>query len=193
MAAFQSILGVFGWKQPLERLPFEELLGRYAGEPGPVYEEFVKRLHRIIFQAALEYLTRGNHAVSQVGVEEMTTKVFEEFAPQFASGKAAMLLVDFAAAVRRVLDHQAFEKIAYRYYYLLPIYHLKDDLEKKLLAASYQRGIRPDLVEQLAGQFNMPAGQIQRSIEKANASLKAVIADDFTPWELSVFTEGYVR
>src|ERR1700691_4114630 len=101
----------------LEALPFEELQNRYAEDPHDVYREFIRRLHRLVFYAAEDYLGRHGNRDKQE-VEEMTMRVFEDFGPEFGSGEPITLLVRFSSAIRRVLDGEAFQQIVEVYYRL---------------------------------------------------------------------------
>ena len=94
---------------------------RYRTEPAQVFEEFVRRMSGLVFQAARHFVERANSPVNAIEVEKLHGKVFENFTPQFTSGAPSMILVDFAKAIRRVLDDQAFEAIARKYYCQLPI------------------------------------------------------------------------
>jgi hypothetical protein len=180
------------FKPKLDRLPFDELARRYPREELQVWTEFHRRLNKIVLNAAVEYVDRTRGTVSQQEVEEKMMQVFDEFAPRFASGNPDMLLRRFAAAIRRVLDDEAFESIAYRYYYHLPIYHLEDDQQRRVLAACYENALNLDVAKQMSERFMITVAEAERIIDAANRSLSEVIANDFTPQELSKLTEGYV-
>lgn len=181
------------WGRPgLDRELFEELGTRYVEEPEQVFEEFVRRLNRLVFQAALDFLTRKGQPITQNEVEELVMDVFRDFAPSFVSGSPGTLLRRFADAIRRVLDATAFQQIAYRYYLQGPIYHLKDIEQRKLLAAVYQEGLGLDVVEKIADRFDMGVGQVEDVITKASGALNRLIAEDFSQAELKTLTEGYL-
>ena len=112
-------------------MPFEELVERYRTEPAEVFEEFVRRMSGLVFEAARHFVERANSPVNAIEMEKLHGKVFENFTPQFTSGAPSMILVDFAKAIRRVLDDQAFEAIARKYYCQLPIYYVKDDQQRR--------------------------------------------------------------
>jgi len=193
MPLLQTIYKRFKRKPSLDRLPFEELAERYKSEPVAVFEEFVRRMQPLIFQAALDFETRAHPPASDAEVEEMVLKVFEDFTPEFMSGDPSMVLVSFAAAIRRVLDDEAFEAIATRYYHQLPLYHMKDDQQRRFLSASYQNGVGPTPAEDMAQRFQVPVDEAQRIIRDGNRSLQDVIESDFTEDELSEMTEGRIR
>ena len=193
MSLHETIYGWFKGRPGLDRLPFEELAGRYEVEPVAVFEEFVRRLEPLVFQAAFDFVTRTSHPATVVEVEKMTMKVFEDFTPEFASGARSMVLVRFAAAIRRVLDEEAFEAIATRYYHQLPLYHVKDDQQRRLLSASYQCGVGPTPAEDMAQRFQITVDEAARILRNGNRSLRDVIANDFTEDELNELTEGKVR
>src|SRR5208282_6395343 len=109
------------WGRPkLEALPFEELQNRYGEDPQGVYREFSRRLHKLVFYAAQDYLGRHGDNRAQKDVEELVIRTFEDFGPEFGSGEPTMLLLRFANAIRRVLDEEAFRRIVEFYYRLLP-------------------------------------------------------------------------
>lgn len=194
MDVLETIYRWSRWLRPqLDRLPFEELARRYPREEVEVWTEFLRRLNRIVFYAAEEYLQRTKGTVAQQEADEKTMEVFEEFAPQFASGGPALLLRRFATVIRRVLDREAFESIAYRYYYQLPIYYLEDENQRRVLAACYESGLSPSLAKQISQRFMMTLADAEKIIQAGNRSLEQIIANDFTPQELSELTEGYVR
>jgi hypothetical protein len=185
-------------RPPLDRLPFEELAKRYAREPDAVFEEFHRRLNRIVFHAAEEYVD-GRHGTGlqpdamEAMIEEMTLQVFERFAPQFARGAEDMLLCRFARVIREVLGNEAFESIAWRYYYQLPIYYIENKDQRRYLSACYEMGLKPPLVKQISERFMVTVAEADRIIEAANQSLKEIVANDFEPQELAKLTEGYVQ
>jgi hypothetical protein len=193
MDLLETIYEMFRKKPGLDRLPFEELQVRYRSEPTLVLKEFIRRVQPLVFQAALEFLRRTHSPAAQSDVEEASLKVFEDFTPEFTNGSPSTLLVRFAAAIKRILDDTAFEVIATRYYHQVPLYHLKDDQQRRLLAATYQRGVGPDLVEYLAERFQLPTDEVERGLAEANKSLKRLIEKDFTEADLRTMTEGRVR
>jgi hypothetical protein len=193
MPLFQTIYERFKRKPSLDRLPFEELAERYKSEPVAVLEEFVRRMQPLVFQAALDLETRLHPPASNAEVEEMALKVFEDFTPEFMSGDPSMVLVRFAAAIRRVLDDEAFEAIATRYYHQLLLYHVKDDQQRRFLSASYQKRFGPTPEEDMAQRFQVTVDEARRIIRNANRSLQDVIESDFTEDELSEMTEGRIR
>jgi len=193
MPLIETIGRWLGRKPSVDKLPFEELPTRYVDDPEGVYEEFVRRLHRIVFQAAKDFLARNEPAsADKEGVELKVMEAFRDFAPQFAIGDPSLLLVQFEGAVRRVLDDEAFQGIAHRYYYQLPIYHLKDEEQRKYLAASYEKGIRSTVAEEIAEQFRVSIEHASKVIAEGNRSIEDLIANDFTEEELKDMTQGYV-
>jgi hypothetical protein len=185
-----------GLRPALDVLPFEELTGHYGWEGEAVFAEFVRRLDRIVFYAALDYCVRQNPSASKDEIEEQKIRVFEDFAPEFGSGDPPTLLRRFAEVIRRGLDEKAFEKIAHRYYYQLPLYHLKDDRQRQFLAAFYQNGVGTEegkrLAEDLAERFQVTVEEAGRLLEKGQRSVNEIIENDFTTQELSELTEGNV-
>lgn len=179
----------------LEALPFEELQNRYAEDPQGVYREFIRRLHRLVFYAAEDYLGRhGNR--DQQEVEEMTMRVFEDFGPEFGSGEPITLLVRFSSAIRRILDGEAFQQIVEVYYRLLPTYHITDDAERRFLAAAYQGALagdgQRDIDQILAERFETTVEEAGSILASARRHLDDVIGNDFEAAELQEATEGYL-
>jgi len=193
MPLFQTIYEMFKRKTSLDRLPFEELAERYESEPVAAFEEFVRRMKLLVFQAALDFVRRAHPPASDAEVEEMVLKVFEDFTPEFASGEPSMVLVRFAAAIRRVLDDDAFEAIATRYYRQLPLYYVKDDQQRRFLSALYQDGVGPTPAEDMAQRFQVTDDEARRIIRDGNRSLQDVIESDFTEDELREMTEDRIR
>jgi hypothetical protein len=169
----------------LDRELFEELCERYGEEGDPVWQEFVCRLSALVFQAAVDCATRRD-----IDIAESVVRVFEEFKPTFASGSAESLLRRLAGVIRRRLDATAFESIAFRYYVLGPIYHLKDDEQRRLLAVAYQMRLGPGVERQLAERFGMHAVRVADVLKRANLALRRAIRDDFS--DLRESTEGYL-
>jgi hypothetical protein len=197
MGVLETIRRWRPWKgrPKLEAVPFEELQNRCAEDPEGVHREFIRRLHKLVFYAAAEYLKRhGNR--DQREVEEMTMRVFEDFAPEFASGEPIRLLVRFSHAIRRVLDREAFEGIVHLYYPLLPTYHIPDDAERRFLAAAYQAVLagdgERDIDEILAERFETTVEEAGSILASARKHLDEVIRDDFEAAELKEATEGYL-
>jgi len=98
----------------------------------------------------------------------------------------------FADVIRNELDDATFSAMASVFYLQLPIYHIADDRSRRLLAAALQEGRPDEAVEILAERFNEPVEEIEKGLQKANADLKKVISEDFTPEEIRELTEGYV-
>jgi hypothetical protein len=88
------------------------------------------------------------------------------------------------------LGKTAFDNIGFRYYILGPVYHLKDDEQRRLLAAAYQTGLGPGFEKKLAERFNMPAQRVADVLKAANRALRQIIRDDFP--DVKEATEGYV-
>jgi hypothetical protein len=188
---------IYGWatrfRPKLDRLPFDELARRYPREELEVWKEFVRRMNKIVFYAAEEYMQRTREKIVSEEVGEKAMQVFQEFAPQFGSGRTEMLLRRFAIAIRRVLDNEAFESIAHRYYYQLPIYYLEDEAQRRVMAACYESGLSPSIAKQISERFMITVDDANRIIKAGNRSLEEIITKDFTLQELTEQTEGYVR
>jgi hypothetical protein len=196
MDILRTIYKLLGWQFALNEVPFEELAERFAGEPHEVSREFVRRLKGLVWYAAEDYLRRSHQPVMQEDVDENMNQVFREFFPQFGAGDPTTLLLRFAEAIRNVLDAAAFKMIAHRYYYLLPIYHLKDDEQRRLLSAFFQNGlgtrVGSDFAEDLAEEFHMPVEKVVKVLRLGATELQRIIKNDFTPTELNELTEGYL-
>jgi hypothetical protein len=185
------------WGRPkLEALPFEELQNRYGEDTQGVYREFSRRLHKLVFYAAQDYLGRHGDNRAQKDVEELVIRIFEDFGPEFGSGEPTMLLLRFANAIRRVLDEEAFRRIVEFYYRLLPTYHIVDEQERRFLAAAFQAALagekEKDLDEILAERFETTVEEAGSILASARHHLDHVIGNEFEAGELHDSTEGYL-
>jgi len=167
-------------------------LTQFRAEPEEVYREFVLRLHRLVFQAATDYVTRNGSVPTQEKLDELTEDVFTEFLSSFASGSPETVLCRFAMSIRRTLDPAAFQVIGSRYYYQLPIYYIDNEARQSILAAAYERGLGPDVVSAMAQKFGIDVKQAEDLIRAANADLKLIISRQFKLDELRQLTEGYL-
>lgn len=197
MGVFKSIYEWRPWKQErkLEALPFEELQSSYAESPAGTFTEFTRRLQRLVFYAASEYLGRTQSETTREAIEEKVGRIFEEFSPEFASGEPQKVLLRFASVIRRQLDEESFRVIGPFFYKQLPTYHIADEEARIVLAATYQEALSSQtmpLAEILAERFNRSPEEIQKILQKANEELKRVIAQEFTRDELSDLTDGYL-
>jgi len=179
----------------LEALPFEELQNRYQEDPQKIYEEFIRRLSKLVFYAAEDFLKRQGEPLSQDKIEESGMRVFEDFGPEFGNGEPIMLLVRFADVIRlRVLDEAAFQRISTFYYRLLPTYHLSDDTERRFLVAAYQAALGDTeermIDEVLAERFETTAARAASILKRAHQHLNDVIRNEFEVSELQQATEG---
>src|SRR5215467_5177838 len=143
MGLLESISRWRPWKAraKVDGIPFEELQNRYSEDANATYKEFIRRLHQLIFYAASEYLERTKGRRRQEEIENIVIGIFEEFSPQFAIGSPDKILVRFAQVIRNQLDDKAFRVIAALFYKQIPIYHLSDEGERRLLAAVYEEGL----------------------------------------------------
>jgi hypothetical protein len=195
MAFLQTI---YRWlwtgERKLEALLFEELQDYAAENPEGAYNEFVRRLQRLVFYAAEEYLQRNSSEVTRDAIEEKVGKIFEEFSPQFGSGDPQTILLRFAAVIRRELDADSFGIIGLFYYKQLPTYHISDDEARIILAASYQEALSSEgsLKEALAYRFNRSPDEIERILKRAHKEYDKVINEEFSSEELNELTEGYL-
>src|SRR5438105_3273318 len=94
-----------GW---IEVAPYEELFRRYAqanvDEKRQIYEEFSRRLSRLVFRAAHDYVKRKKRHESEDEVSKLKDQVFRSFVPEMAAGDPAFGLRRFATHIRDVLD-----------------------------------------------------------------------------------------
>lgn len=191
---------IYGWlgltgERRLEALPFEELQESYAKDPVGTYTEFGRRLQRLVFYAAEEYLSRTSSGVNVAAIEDKVGQIFEEFSPQFGSGDPQTILLRFAAVLRRQLDGESFQVIGRFFYKQLPTYHISDDEARIVLAASYQEALSKQamsLKEVLADRFNRSPTEIEKILRRANEEFERVITEEFTVEELNELTEGYL-
>jgi hypothetical protein len=197
MGIIQTIYGWLPWsgERKLEALPFEELQESAAENPVGAYEEFVRRMQRLVFYAAEEYLQRNSAEVTREATEEKVSHIFEEFSPQFGSGDPSTILLRFAAVIRRELDDEAFRVIGLFFYKQLPTYHISDNDARIILAASYQEALSNEgsLKEALAERFNRSPNEIERILKKAHKEYEKVTSEEFSTDELEELTEGYLQ
>ena len=176
----------------LDTCPFEMLVEEYQRTPQEVYGEFIRRLNKLVFQAAMHSVSAKGQGVEAADVEALVIDVFSEFSPEFESGSPANLLARFASIIRRILGATAFEKIALRYYCLLPIFHIADVEQLKFLAASYEDGLRPGFENRLAERFGVSSDYVLSILPSANEAFMNVITKEFSRVELLTLTEGYL-
>lgn len=193
MRVLESLWARLWGTRPLESLPYEELLARYSKAPRAVYTEFCRRLHRTVFYAALDYAKRHAPADAEREANELTIRVFEAFAPQVASGEPATGLRRFAGVIRTLLDEEAFRMVARIYYRQLPLYHMENDEQRRVLAALFDDGLAvpsgTSMAESVAERFHMSVVRADVVIKMARQRLDRVIQEDFDPDELRSLTE----
>jgi len=89
-----------------------------------------------------------------------------------------------------------FNRLASRITTLLPVYHIPDDRERRLLAAAYQEALsQPEgssFTNSLATRFGVTADEIQTILPRANRTLSKVIQEEFEAGELARLTVGYL-
>jgi hypothetical protein len=197
MGLFESTYRWIPWKSrpDLRAIPFEELQNRYSEDPKAVYEEFIRRLRWLVFYAVEEYMDRTQPRRTREEIEDTVIGIFQDFSPEFNSGEPQMILVRFANIVRRALDDEAFRVIARRFYRQVPIYHLSEPLERRLLAAAYEEGLSKEgtsMAETLAERFDVAPDEVRKILAQANKNLAKVIQQDFDGDELRELSEGYL-
>lgn len=171
---------------------FEALAAEFASKPEEVYDEFVRRLHYLVFQAAHHFLAKRAGPTDTATTNHLTTAVFAEFAPEFASGSPGSLLRRFAAAIRRKLDDESFRLIAPFYYRQLVVYEIPDLEVRRVMAVAYGRGIGPDTIDGLSKRFQLPREHVVQLLSTGHAMIERIMKRDFDPGELSRETEGYL-
>ena len=189
------------WPGWLESALFEELFARFPKEKAEgkrrIYEEFCRRLSRLVYLAAMDYAKRKITKELEVESEELKNRIFRTFVPEVAVGEPGHGLRRFATCIRSILDEEAFSCIARAFYYQLPLYHLSDAEERKFLAVVFQEqelSTPGDTTHRqlLAERFQVSPEHAERVIKRANRHLEEVIANDFEDKELQDLTEGYV-
>lgn len=186
-----------GW---VEIAPYEELFRRYtdADTAGKqlIFNELCRRLSRLVYRATQDYLRRRENNVSESEVTKLKDRIFRSFAPDMAAGQPEFGLRRFATRIRAELDAEAFDFIARAFYYQLPIYHIPNDEQRRILAAMVQeelsKGEGVSHVEQIGQDFRISSRRARALIKTGNERLKRVIANDFEADELRLLTEGYV-
>ena len=162
-----------------------------------IYEEFIRRLKDLVFYAAEDFLKRQGGRVTRQDIEEMGIRVFEDFGPEFGNGDPIMLLVRFANAMRRrVLDQEAFDRIAAFYYPLLAAYHISDDTERRFLVRAYQAAIgdqhEKTIDEVLAERFDTTVAEATSILKRARQHLNRVMETEFEASELRQASENWL-
>jgi hypothetical protein len=180
----------------LESAPFEVLFRRYtkadANEKRNIYAEFCRRVGTLVHQAAQDYAKRR----ASEDVDALVNRVFRAFVPQIGAGEPEFGLRRFASTVRSELDDEAFECIAHRLYYQLPLYHIANDEERRFLAAMFQQGLLAgggvSHIQELSERLQVSPEHAERVVRCGWKRLDLVVAKDFDEQELNDFTEGYV-
>lgn len=184
----------------VETAPYEELFRRYgdADSDGKrmIFAELCRRLSRLVYRATQDYVGRRKGNVSESEVTELKDKIFRSFAPEMDAGKPEFGLRRLATRIRSELDDEAFYYIARAFYYQLPIYHLPNDEQRRILAALLQEELYKregvSYVEQVAQDFRISQRRAAAIIKSGNKRLNQVIENDFEEDELRRLTEGYL-
>jgi hypothetical protein len=184
----------------LESAPFEELVDKYAhgglGDKREIYGEFARRFSRLVFRAAQDFAERRNVPNVEAEASKLKDKIFRSFVPHMAAGDQNYCLRRFAIHIRNLLDDKAFSFIARAFYYQLPVYHISNDEQRRILAAMLQTELstagEASYVEKVAQDFHISPLRATNLIKRANQQLEKIIANDFEADELEQFTEGYV-
>jgi hypothetical protein len=196
MERLRDLLGRFlRLRKPrrLQTLPYEELPAYYRVDPRGVSHEFMRRLHKIVCRASVDYALRNpeHGKMTSDQAAELTVRAFQGFAPEFLSGKPETLLLRFAGVMRQqVLDATAFLSIRRLYYHQLPLYHLKNDEQRRLLAAFYDEALDPTRLGQVAAEAHLSVDETKRIIKEANQALNRVISNRFKAADLRNLTEN---
>ena len=196
MDLLETIFRMFKRGSSPESLPYEELHRRFAYDRETVWAEFVRRLRRLVFHCAEESfrLESPSAARDKEEIEERTVRAFTEFYPEFNQGEPKTLLLRFAQAIRRILGEEAFARIALRFYYHLPLYHIQDDQPRRFMAALFENGLatRPgkEFASDLADRFQVSVEETKRILEKGQKQLRTIMDKDFSHEELQSLTEG---
>jgi hypothetical protein len=180
--------------EDLRSLSYEALLTEYPNDPKKVYNEFIRRLYRLVFEASKHY-ARHHHSGGNLQQEagKFTEKAFQEFLPEFHSGPPKDVLRRFATVLRtRILDEDAFNSIRKLYYHQLPLYHLRNDEQRRVLAAFFDTRLATaeDPAVEVAKAMQMSPQQVQETTQAANQALRKVIERDWDKSELNRLTEG---
>jgi hypothetical protein len=173
----------------LETAPYEELLSHHRARPREVYNEFVRRLSELVFLAALNFCKRQGVAAVEEKAEALQTSAFQVFAPEMGSGEPKMVLRRFAATLRNVLDDEAFRTIERAYYRHLPLYHLRDNEQRRCLEAMLATALTAT-PQQIAKRFLLTAARVEELLKAGNRELERIVREDYEEDELRAMTEG---
>jgi hypothetical protein len=116
---------------------------------------------------------------------------FEQFLPQFHTGAADMLLTRFGLLLRQLLDDKAFLRIRSRFYRQLPLYHMKDVLQRRALEVLDfdMLATDEDPAERVGRELGMDKRAAESVIKAAKKALNDVMAKRFTKADLQRLTE----
>lgn len=196
MKLLEAIYRLIARPTSLDSLPYEELHQRFPNAKRAVWEEFVRRLRRLVFQAVQDNCRRKLPHASLEDLKEQTSQVFAEFYPEFGGGEGETVLLRFARVIRHILEDESFERIARRFYYHLPLYHVQDDQQRRFLAALFENGLATPpgkgFGEDIADRFQVPLEKALEVLRDGRKQLDEVINKEFTEEELRELTEDYL-
>lgn len=193
MQFLEKIRELLRGQKPLESVPYEVLVERHSLDPEGVCREFMRRLQKTVFFAALDYSKRQQKGNPKVDPDDVTSAIFMTFFGEFNNGSPESLLTRFAGTIRRYLDEEAFSQIAYAYYRQIPLYHIEDDEQRKYLAALFDNEATKQgksIAEEIADRFQVSATKAESVIEQGRTRLNQIIQNDFDAEELRQMTEG---
>jgi hypothetical protein len=146
-----------------------------------------------VFAAARDYADRtsAGPALAAHNAAVWHKMAFEQFLPQFHTGAADMLLTRFGLLLRQLLDDKAFLRIRSRFYRQLPLYHMKDVLQRRALEVLDfdMLATDEDPAERVGRELGMDKRAAESVIKAAKKALNDVMAKRFTKADLQRLTE----
>jgi hypothetical protein len=165
----------------LEDLTFERLSERFSEDPRGVVEEFNRRLYRTVFEAGKHFANRHPTADEslQGRAEKLTIDLFEKFTPQLSKLPGERTLLNFALLVEQELDRAAFNSVRLVFYYRLPLYHVRDNNQRRVLEVCYDLMLASysadGVTVEVAQRLHMSQQRAAKVIRKAQKALNRAI------------------
>lgn len=170
----------------LDGLPFEELLHDARFPFDKRYQEFCRRLVRLVRLATVYYKRRSDPAADP---DKTTARIFSEFAGQCLACDPRLVLVEFARVIRQATDGPAFTRIRGHFYRMLLVYHLPNAEQRRVMQVLTETALSFD-EEAVAAGLGMSVERMVKIAASANQRIEKIARTQFPPGELEARTEG---